>query len=185
MKIGYARVSTNEQNKDLQVDALRKAGCKKIYSDQVSGAKEKRFGLADALEYLRPGDCLVVWRLDRLGRNLKHLLQVVENLEQEKIGFISLQEGFDTTTSSGKLIFQIFGALSEFERNLIQERTKAGLAAARARGRKGGRKEKLTHDQIVTMIKMSESKQHSIGEICQTMSISKPTYYRYIRKDVV
>ena len=180
MKIGYARVSTLEQNPELQVDALQKAECEKIYTDKISGAKTDRPALQEALNYARPGDCLVVWRLDRLGRSLKHLIEVVEGLEENGIGFISLQEGFDTTTSGGKLIFQIFGALAEFERNLIQERTRAGLVAARARGRIGGRKEKLTSDQINTMRRMSESRQHTIKEICTVMGISKPTYYRYL-----
>lgn len=183
MKIGYARVSTLEQNKDLQLDALKEAGCKKIFSDKASGAKADRPGLVDALKFARPGDSIVVWRLDRLGRSLKHLIEVVEDLEEKGIGFISLQEGFDTTTSGGKLIFQIFGALAEFEKNIIRERTKAGLEAARARGKKGGRKEKLKKDQVVTMKLMYDSRQHSIKEICQTMGISKPTFYRYMRKE--
>jgi len=180
MKIGYARVSTLDQNPELQMDALEQAGCEKICSDKISGAKADRPGLDDALEYAREGDCIVVWRLDRLGRSLKHLISVVEDLESQGVGFASLQEGFDTTTSGGKLVFQIFGALAEFERNLIRERTKAGLAAAKARGRVGGRKEKLSDEQIKTMLRMSESNQHTIKEICQVMGISKPTYYRYL-----
>ena len=180
MKIGYVRVSTFEQNPDLQIDSLKKAGCEKIYSDKISGAKSARPGLDGILKYARKGDCIVVWRLDRLGRSLQHLLSIVEDLETRGIGFASLQEGFDTTTNGGKLVFQIFGALAEFERNLIKERTKAGLAAARARGRVGGRKEKLSKDQINIMFKMSESKQHTIVEICQVMGITKPTYYRYL-----
>lgn len=151
MKIGYARVSTLDQNPELQIDALKKADCQKIFSDTASGAKVERPGLSQALDYLRNSDCLVVWRLDRLGRNLKHLIDVVEGLEKRNVGFISLQEGFDTTNSSGKLIFQIFGALAEFERNLIKERTKAGLKAARARRRQGGRKRKLSDKQIASM----------------------------------
>lgn len=185
MKIGYARVSTLDQNPELQFDALQAAGCEKIFQEKINGAKAERPGLADALAYLRPGDSLVVWRLDRLGRSLKHLIEVVENLEGRKAGFISLQEGFDTTTSGGKLIFQIFGALAEFERNVIRERTNAGLAAARARGRKGGRKEKLTKGQIETMRRMSQSRQHTVAEICRVMSITKPTYYRYMKESPV
>lgn len=180
MKIGYARVSTLDQNSELQLDALKNAGCEKIFQDKISGVKADRPGLTEALAYVRPGDSLVVWRLDRLGRSLKHLIQVVEDLEGRGVGFISLQEGFDTTTSGGKLIFQIFGALAEFEKNLIRERTNAGLAAARARGRKGGRKEKLSPAQVETMRKMSASQQHSIAEICRVMAITKPTYYRYM-----
>ena len=182
MKIGYARVSTLEQHPEMQIDALKDSGCEKIYSDKVSGAKADRPGLQDALEYVRQGDCLVVWRLDRLGRSLKHLIEVVEGLESRGVGFISLQEGFDTTTSGGKLIFQIFGALAEFERNLIRERTRAGLVAARARGRVGGRREKLSSAQIETLKKMYESRQHTVKEICGVLGITKPTLYRYLSK---
>ncbi len=180
MKIGYARVSTGDQNPRLQIDALEEAGCEKIYTDQVSGARTDRVKLQEALEYARKGDCLVVWRLDRLGRSLKHLIEVVEGLEAAGIGFISLQEGFDTTTSGGKLVFQIFGALAEFERNLIRERTRAGLKAARARGKVGGRKLKLSADQVSTLKAMYESKKHTVKDICSVFSISKPTFYRYI-----
>ncbi len=144
MLIGYARVSTDDQNLALQEDALKKAGCKKIFSDKMSGAKSNRLGLQEALTYLRDGeDTLVVWRLDRLGRSLKNLIEMMTLLENRSIGFQSLQESINTMTSGGKLIFHIFGALAEFERNLIQERTKAGLAAARARGKKGGRPKKF------------------------------------------
>ncbi len=138
MKIGYARVSTLEQNAELQLKELKPAGCKKVFKDQVSGVKADRPGLKAALEFVRPGDSQVVWKLDRLGRNLKHLIEVVEDLEQKGIGFISLTEGFDTSTNGGKMVFQIFGALAQFERNLIRERTMAGLAAARARGKSDG-----------------------------------------------
>jgi len=182
MKIGYARVSTTEQNPELQKDALKAAGCQKIFSDKVSGARAERPGLEKALDYLRAGDCLVVWRLDRLGRSLKHLIEVVEGLEKRRVGFISLQEGFDTTTSGGRLIFQIFGALAEFERNLIRERTRAGLQAARARGRLGGRKKKLTESQVRSMQKMAAAGQHTITEICRTFGITKPTFYAYKEK---
>ncbi len=182
MKIGYARVSTTDQNPELQLDALKKAGCEQVYKDKISGAKADRPGLKEALDYARKGDCLVVWRLDRLGRSLKHLISTVEDLEKRGVGFASLQEGFDTTTSGGKLVFQIFGALAEFERNLIRERTKAGLEAARSRGRVGGRKEKLSVDQVETMKKMYESRSHTIKEICKVFRISKPTFYRYMEK---
>jgi DNA invertase Pin-like site-specific DNA recombinase len=180
MKIGYARVSTLEQNPELQVDALEKAGCEKIFQDQVSGAKAERPGLTDAMNYLREGDCLVVWRLDRLGRSLKHLIEVVEGLEEQGVGFISLLEGFDTTTSGGKLVFQIFGALAEFERNLIRERTKAGLEAARVRGKKGGRKLKLTPERVAALKTMYESRAHTVEEVCAVFGITKPTLYRYL-----
>ena len=144
MRIGYARVSTQEQNLDLQKDALKRAGCKKIIEDIASGKTENRPGLDRVRELLREGDVLVVWRLDRLGRSLKHLIELMTELEQKKIGFQSLQESIDTTSPGGKLIFHMFGALAEFERNLIRERTRAGLDAARARGRKGGRPKKLS-----------------------------------------
>src|SRR3954467_10501673 len=138
MLVGYARVSTEDQNLDLQRDALTRAGCERIFTDVASGAKDDRTGLAGALAFLRPGDTLVVWKLDRLGRSLKHLIETVTALQARKIGFRSPQESIDTTTSGGKLIFHVFGALAEFERDLIRERTQAGLQAARARGRKGG-----------------------------------------------
>src|SRR5213592_2286566 len=139
MLVGYARVSTSEQTLDLQKDALEKIGCTKIYSDVVSGAKAERKGLQEALEYVRQGDALVVWRLDRLGRSLKHLIETVTALKQQGIAFKSMTEHIDTSTATGQLVFHLFGALAEFERNLITERTLAGLEAARARGRKGGR----------------------------------------------
>src|SRR3712207_2462849 len=147
MKIGYARVSTIEQNLDLQRDALKAAGCFKIIEDTVSGGKVQRSGLDRVRELLRKGDVLVVWRLDRLGRSLRHLIELMTELEGAGIGFRSLTEAIDTTTSGGKLVFHIFGALAEFERNLIRERTRAGLDAARARGRKGGRRKKLGDKQ--------------------------------------
>jgi len=137
MRIGYARVSTADQNPDLQEDALQKAGCAKIFRDVASGAVDSRRGLAEAIDYARDGDTLVVWKLDRLGRSLKHLIETVNGLAARKIGFQSLRESMDTTTSGGKLIFHVFGALAEFERELIRERTQAGLRAARARGRNG------------------------------------------------
>ena len=147
MRIGYARVSTHDQNLDLQKDALKKAGCEKVIVDVASGKKEKRSGLDRARDQLRKGDVLVVWRLDRLGRSLKHLIELMNEMEREGIGFCSLQESINTTTPGGKLVFHIFGALAEFERNLIRERTKAGLDAARARGRKGGRPKALDVEQ--------------------------------------
>jgi DNA invertase Pin-like site-specific DNA recombinase len=144
MRIGYARASTQEQNLDLQKDALRRTGCKKIIEDVASGKTENRAGLDHVRELLREGDVIVVWRLDRLGRSLNHLIGVISDLEKQKIGFQSLQESIDTTTPNGRLVFHIFGALAEFERNLIRGRTRAGLEAARARGRKGGRPKKLS-----------------------------------------
>ena len=139
MLVGYARVSTQDQTLNLQKDALEKIGCTRIFKDTASGAKADRQGLNEVLKFLREGDTLVVWRLDRLGRSLKHLIETITQLEERKIGFKSLTESIDTITSGGKLIHYVFGALAEFERNLIQERTKAGLVAARSRGRLGGR----------------------------------------------
>ena len=146
--IGYARVSTAEQDTALQTDALRNAGCERVFEDTASGAKADRPGLADALAYLRDGDVLVVWRLDRLGRSVPHLIETVGKLEALGVGFRSLTENIDTTTPGGRLIFHVFGALGQFERDLIRERTKAGLTAAAARGRKGGRKPVVTADKL-------------------------------------
>jgi DNA invertase Pin-like site-specific DNA recombinase len=180
MLIGYARVSTHEQTLNLQRDALAKAGCNKIFTDTASGAKTERSGLEEALNYVRKGDTLVVWRLDRLGRSLPHLITTMTDLEQRGIGFKSLTENIDTTTSSGKLIFHIFGALAEFERNLIRERTQAGLTAARARGRKGGRPKTLIGKQLSIALDLYD-KRHPIAEICRTLKISRATLYRYIQ----
>lgn len=181
MLIGYARVSTDDQNLDLQKDALKKAGCQKVFFDKISGSISERTGLTRALDALREGDTLVVWRLDRLGRSLKHLIELITELEQKQIHFSSLQEAINTTTSSGKLFFHIFGALAEFERNLIRERTKAGLAAARSRGRKGGRPLSLDPKQQRLAISLYNEGKHSIQEICRTFGISKPTLYHYLK----
>lgn len=142
-RIGYARVSTDDQHLDLQRDALAQAGCRVIYEEKASGKNAERPELAQALKALRSGDTLTVWRLDRLGRSLPDLVRIVTDLEQRGIGFESLTERIDTTSATGRLVFHLFAALAEFERNLIRERTHAGLAAARARGRKGGRRPKL------------------------------------------
>lgn len=176
------RVSTAEQDLSLQLDALKEAGCEKIYEDRVSGAKTDRPGLQEALAYLRKGDTLVVWRLDRLGRSLKHLIETVNELEERGIGFQSLQESIDTTTSSGRLIFHIFGALAEFERNLIRERTQAGLVAARARGRKGGRPRALDAKKTELLYDLYDSKKHTVKEICEVLGISRPTLYSYLQQ---
>src|SRR4051794_31708121 len=140
MLIGYARVSTIDQTLDLQRDALKTAGCEKLYTDTASGAKAERKGLEEAIDYARKGDILVVWRLDRLGRSLRHLIVTITLLNKKEVGFRSITENIDTTTSGGKLVFHIFGALAEFERDIIRERTNAGLEAARKRGRFGGRR---------------------------------------------
>jgi DNA invertase Pin-like site-specific DNA recombinase len=155
MLIGYARVSTQEQTLNLQCDALEQAGCTKLFTDTASGAKTERKGLEEALNYVRKGDTLVVWRLDRLGRSLPHLITTMTDLENRGIGFKSLTENIDTTTSGGKLVFHIFGALAEFERNLIRERTQAGLTAARARGEKAvGQKPSPLNNSGLLMISM-------------------------------
>jgi DNA invertase Pin-like site-specific DNA recombinase len=184
MLIGYERVSTDDQNLNLQHDALKEAGCNRIFSDKMSGTKADRPGLKEAFDYVRAGDTLVVWRLDRLGRSLKDLIALVEELERRQIGFRSLQESIDTTTSGGKLIFHLFSALAEFERNLIRERTQAGLQAARARGRTGGRRQKLTPQQIEIGRSLAADPTHSVTSICDHLNISRPTFYRYINPAV-
>jgi DNA invertase Pin-like site-specific DNA recombinase len=183
MLIGYARVSTQDQTLDLQTDALTKAGCEQIFSDTASGVREDRPGLAEAMSHLRPGDTLVVWRLDRLGRTLKHLIATVTKLQGQGIGFKSVQESIDTTTSGGKLIFHVFGALAEFEREVIRERTHAGLQAARARGRKGGRRsiQSLDPKKIVLARKLYAEQHMLVQEICDTLHIGRSTLYRYIQ----
>jgi DNA invertase Pin-like site-specific DNA recombinase len=181
MLIGYARVSTEDQTLDLQLDALQSAGCQQIFRDTASGAKSDRPGLTRALEHVRKGDVLVVWRLDRLGRSLASLMDLMTHLDSRGIGFMSLTEQIDTTTSGGKLIFHIFGALAEFERNLIRERTNAGLAAARARGRKGGRPKRLDTDRKVQMARqLHADPTNSIADICKTLGVSRATLYRYL-----
>ena len=181
MKIGYARVSTAEQNLDLQRDALIAAGCDKVITDKASGATVPRPGLQKVKEQLRAGDMLVVWRLDRLGRSLRDLIGWMTYLEQEKIGLLSLHEAIDTNTTSGKLTFHLFGALAEFERNLIRERTQAGLAAARSRGKKGGRPNALSKDKRDLAVKLYNEAEMPIATICTMLGISKPTLYAYVR----
>ncbi len=186
--IGYARVSTSAQELNLQLDALKQAGCKKqhIFTDQISGSKAERPGLAECLKELKKGDTLIIWRLDRLGRSLRNLIDIVEQLQKRGVGFRSINDGgIDTTTASGELIFNIFGTLAQFERRLIQERTQAGLTAARARGKKGGRPKISNDDPKVQMAKkMSKNLNISIGEICATLKISRASYYRYLGIDV-
>jgi len=183
MLIGYARVSTNEQNLDLQRDALRKVGvaAKDIYTDKITGTKADRPGLEQALSHLREGDTFVVWRLDRLGRSLKHLIETVAALKEQGVAFKSLTENIDTSTATGTLVFQIFGALAEFERNLITERTMAGLEAARTRGRKGGRPRLNSAAGKVAMAKkLYRDRTLSMPEILKTLHISKATLYRWV-----
>ena len=182
MLIGYARVSTLDQSPELQQDALQAAGCEKIFTDKITGTAKTRPELDKLKEQLREGDTLVVWRLDRLGRSLKDLIEWVAYLETKGVEFKSLQESIDTTTSTGKLVFHMFAALAEFERNLIRERTQAGLAAARARGRKGGRTKALSPKQRRRAVELYDSKEISVKEICTMFSISKPTLYSYVRE---
>src|SRR6184192_815192 len=180
MLIGYARVSTSDQTLNLQQDALEKIGCVKIFTDVISGSTTERTGLDEALEYVREGDTLVVWRLDRLGRSLKHLIETITALNNRKIGFKSITENIDTTTSGGKLIFHIFGALAEFERDLIRERTRAGLQAARARGRKGGRPRSLDATKLAQARSLYKDPANTIAAICATLGISRATFYRHL-----
>ncbi|MDF9799771.1 DNA invertase Pin-like site-specific DNA recombinase [Catalinimonas alkaloidigena] len=181
MKIGYARVSTVDQNLHLQKDALANAGCEKIIVDTISGSVVLRPGLEKVKEQLREGDSLVVWRLDRLGRSLKDLINWSGYLEERGIGLVSLQESIDTSSSTGKLVFHMFGALAEFERNLIRERTMAGLQAARSRGKMGGRPKALTKDKQKLLMQLYKDDNISVKEICQMMNISKPTLYKYVK----
>jgi DNA invertase Pin-like site-specific DNA recombinase len=182
MLIGYARVSTSSQSLDLQISALEKIGCQKIFTDISSGAKTDRPGLNDADLILRGGDTLVVWKLDRLGRSIKHLIETVNSLEDRGIEFKSLQESIDTGTSGGKLIFHMFSALAEFERDLIRERTSAGLKAARSRGKKGGRPKKVTSNTLKMVKQMHTDTSYEISDICKTFNISKSTLYRYLNE---
>ena len=178
--VGYARVSTTDQNPDLQQDALTAAGCARVFTDTASGALDKRPHLDALLDYLRPGDVLVVWRLDRLGRSVRHLTETVNTLAERGVGFRSLTEGIDTTTPAGKLVFHIFAALAEFEREIIRERTNAGLDAARARGRKGGRRPKMTPGKLDTGRQLYDSKQHTMEQIAEIVGVSRATLYRHL-----
>ncbi len=177
MLLGYARVSKDDQNLDAQNDELLKAGCEKFFSDKISGAIDERVGLDGLLKYAREGDVLVVCRLDRLGRTLKKLILMVEELSGRGIGFKSLRENIDTTTAGGRLVFHVFGALAEFERALISERTKAGLTAARARGRCGGRP-RLMDQSKVEQARALHKGEFSVSEICKSLGVSRGTFYR-------
>ena len=181
MLIGYARISTADQTLDLQLDALKKAGCEQIFTDRVSGTKAERKGLTEALSHLRAGDTLVVWRLDRLGRSLRHLIDTITALNDRGVGFKSLQENIDTTTSGGKLVFHIFGALAEFEREIIRERTTAGLKSARTRGRVGGRQKTLSAKEVQMLRNMAADKSLTVSDICRTLGIGRTTFYRYVK----
>jgi DNA invertase Pin-like site-specific DNA recombinase len=183
MKIGYIRVSKQEQNEALQRDALKEAGCEKFFSDKMTGSTFERKGLEELLAFVRSGDTVVVWKLDRLGRSLKDLIETLNLLKDRGVDFISLTEKIDTTTPGGKLIFHLMGALAEFERDLIRERTNAGLAAARARGRVGGRPRRLTTNGKIALARRLFADPHqSIPEICSTLGISRSTLYRYVKE---
>ena len=184
MKIGYARISTKDQNLDLQIDALQKEGCEKIYTEIMSGSKSERPSLQEMVAHLRKGDVVVVWKLDRLGRSLKHLVELVNQFIQQDIGLKSLHDHIDTTTPQGRLIFNIFASLAEFERDLIQERTKAGLNAARTRGRLGGKPKGLSQ-QAESIACASETLYKegklTVNQIIKQLGIAKATFYNYLR----
>lgn len=180
MLIGYARVSTQEQNPTLQLDALRQAGCEKIYTEKASGAQRERPELKAALDYLRAGDTLVVWKLDRLARSLRQLIETVENLHARQIGLRSLTEAIDTTTAGGKLVFHIFGALAEFERSVIRERTNAGLAAARARGKVGGRPTVLNAEDLRAVKALLRDPNITVEQVAKRLGVAPSTLYRYL-----
>jgi DNA invertase Pin-like site-specific DNA recombinase len=180
--LGYARVSTTDQQPHLQVDALERAGCYRVFTETASGARSDRPVLEQVLDQLRPGDTLVVWKLDRLGRSLRHLVETVTALAARGIGFRSLQEAIDTTTPGGKLVFHVFAALAEFERDLVRERTNAGLAAARARGRRGGRPSVMTGPKLQVAREMYASKRYTMAAIAKTLGISRASVYRHLTR---
>jgi DNA invertase Pin-like site-specific DNA recombinase len=180
MLIGYARISTAEQNFELQIDALEAAKCKKIFKDTAGGAKKDRKILQEALEYLREGDTLVVWRLDRLGRSLKQLIELMNEFQERGICFKSMVESIDTTTPMGKFFFHITGAFAELERNLIRERTNAGLKAARARGRKGGRPKAIAPETFDMALQLYNERKTPVESICKHLGIARRTFYRYL-----
>lgn len=180
MLVGYARVSTPDQTPDLQTDALTAEGCAKIFSDVASGAKNIRPGLDDAIHYCREGDTLVVWKLDRMGRSMSHLIDTIKQLEEFGVGFRSITENIDTTSAGGRLFFHLFGALAEFERDLIRERVQAGLKSARARGRKGGRPAVSEETKAMAQALMADKKL-SVKQICDRLGIAKSTLYKYVK----
>lgn len=178
MKFGYARVSTQDQDLGVQVQALKAAGCENILSEKVSGTSAARPELTRLLDKLRPGDVVVVWRLDRLGRSMRHLLELIELFSSNRVEFISLHEQIDTSTATGKMMLHLFAMLAEFERNLISERTKAGLKVARARGRKGGRPRSLTDEKLKAARAMLKSPDMTVTEVAKHLGVSRSTLYR-------
>jgi DNA invertase Pin-like site-specific DNA recombinase len=181
MNIGYCRVSTQDQNLELQLDELKRAGCEKIFQDVASGSKDERKGLLEAVSFAREGDCLVVWKLDRLSRSLRHLIDTVNQLKGRGIGLRVITMNLDTTTPSGNLVFHIFASLSEFERELIRERTIAGLQAARVRGRVGGRKRLMDEKKVQIAKSLHADGKATVSEICETLNVSKATLYRNLK----
>ena len=184
MKIGYARVSTKEQNLTLQIDALEKEGCSQIYQEKISGAKANRPELRKMIDQLREGDVIVTWKLDRLGRSLRDLVNLINEIQDKGAGLKSLNDSIDTTTPQGKLTFHLFAALAEFERDIIRERTKAGLEAARARGRKGGRPKGLSKeakDKAMIAAALYKQREMTVTEICKHLNIARSTLYKYLR----
>lgn len=180
MLVGYARVSTQDQKPELQIDALKAAGCEEIFVEKASGAQRERPEMQAAIRHMRSGDTLVVWKLDRLARSVKQLIETVEALEAKGVGFRSLTEAIDTTTPGGKLIFHVFGALAEFERSIIRERTRAGLDAAKARGRKGGRPPKLKEKDLKAARAMLADKSITVEEVAKHLRVSPATLYRHL-----
>jgi DNA invertase Pin-like site-specific DNA recombinase len=179
-RIGYARVSTQDQNTRLQLDALTQAGCARVFAEKASGAQRERPQLRAALDYMRPGDALVVWKLDRLARSLKQLIETVEELEQRGIGFLCLTEAIDTTSAGGKLVFHIFASLAEFERSIIRERTRAGLAAARARGRVGGRPPALSEQDLQQAKALLNDPKITVAQVARRLGVGASTLYRHL-----
>ena len=180
MRIGYARVSTADQNLDVQRDALQAAGCERIVEDVGSGAARERPGLEQLMGMLRPGDVVVCWKLDRIGRSLGHLVELVTDLERREVGFTVLTGGIDTTSSSGRLVFHLFAAIAEFERELIRERTMAGLTSARARGRVGGRPAKMAPAKVKQAAAMMADPGAVASEVAATLGVSTSTLYRWV-----
>lgn len=178
--IGYARVSTNDQNLELQLDALKQAGCRRVFEETASGARRDRVQLRDALDFMRPGDTLVVWKLDRLARSLQRLIEVIEELNKRGCGFRSLTEAIDTTTAGGRLIFHIFGALAEFERNIIRERTLAGLEAARTRGRRGGRPRLMTDESLIVAQALLKDGVLTVKDVAKQIGVGETTLYKHL-----
>lgn len=181
MKIGYARVSRLDQNLNLQIDALKNAGCDEILSDKVSGVREDRTGLRDAFRYIREGDTLVVYKLDRLARSMKQLIELIGEIEKRKAHFVSISENIDTNTPMGKFMFHLFGSFAEFERGLLIERTNAGLVAAKARGRSGGRKPLLDKKDVLRMVELYQTGA-KVPEICKIFGMSRTTFYKYFEE---